>query len=353
MTKRMRVALGMSGGVDSAVAAAVLMRAGHEVTGVTCRFQDTPAQRQNERDAAATCNRLGIPHLVHCCESEFDCGVVQPFVQAYASGLTPSPCALCNARVKLPELARAADQLGCEAVATGHYARIAQLEQGAGAGRFVVKAALDTRKDQSYMLALVGQDLLARLLLPLGALTKADVRLMAEDLGLPVASKPESQDICFAPDGYRALLAAHGVAGEPGPIVDTLGRRLGQHTGLENYTVGQRKGIGVAAPSPLYVIAKRREGNELVVGTADEARITYAVVASPVWQAFERLDGPLEAMVKLRYRSTAQPCIIKPMKEGRVLVELARPQPTTSPGQVAVFSLGGTVLGGGMIEEVG
>lgn len=353
MATRVRVALGMSGGVDSAASAAVLMRAGHEVVGVTCRFVDSPAQRQNERDAAAVCEQLGIPHAVHCCEQEFECQVVRPFVQAYAEGLTPSPCAECNARVKLPQLARAADELGCQVIATGHYARIAQLQEGAGAGRFVVKEALDVRKDQSYMLALVGQELLSRLMLPLGALTKTDVRLMAEDLGLAVADKPESQDICFAPEGYRALLAAHGVAGEPGRIVDAQGCELGRHTGLENYTVGQRKGIGVAAPEPLYVVEKRRAENELVVGTAEEARITYAVVARPVWQAFERLDEPLQAMVKLRYRSAAQPCIIKPMKEGRVRVELTRPQPTTSPGQVAAFSLGGTILGGGMIEEVG
>lgn len=353
MGERMRVALGMSGGVDSAAAAAVLMRAGHEVVGVTCRFQDGEVQRANEADAAAVCARLGIAHAVHCCEEAFECRVVRPFVQAYADGLTPSPCAVCNARVKLPELARAADELGCEAIATGHYARIAQLSLGAEDGRFVVKSALDVRKDQSYMLALVGQDLLARLLLPLGALTKADVRLMAEDLGLPVADKPESQDICFAPEGYRALLAERGVAGAPGRIVDACGTVLGRHTGLENYTVGQRRGIGIAAPEPLYVTAKHPAENELVVGTAEETLISYAVVAEPVWQAFSQFDAPLEAMVKLRYRSAAQPCIIKPMREGRVLVGLLRPQPTTSPGQVAVFSLGETVLGGGTIEEVG
>lgn len=355
MASRMRVALGMSGGVDSAAAAAVLMRAGHEVVGVTCRFQDGEAQRANEADAAAVCARLGIAHAVHCCEEAFECQVVRPFVQAYADGLTPSPCAACNARVKLPELARAADELGCSAIATGHYARIARLAAaaGAGAGRFVVKSALDVRKDQSYMLALVGQDLLARLLLPLGALTKTDVRLMADDLGLPVADKPESQDICFAPEGYRTLLAERGVAGAPGRIVDVRGTQLGRHTGLENYTVGQRRGIGIAAPEPLYVTAKRPAENELVVGTAEEALVSYAVVVGPMWQAFSQLDEPLEVMVKLRYRSTAQPCIIKPMQEGRVLVELLRPQPTTSPGQVAVFSLGETVLGGGTIEEVG
>ena len=258
-------------------------------------------------------------------------------------------CVGCNACCKLPSLLAAADELGCESVATGHYARIAQLADN---GRYVVKCALDARKDQSYMLALLSQEQLARLVLPLGGTTKAEVRVLAADLGLPVAEKPESQDVCFIEGDYRAFLRARGVDDRPGAIVDCAGAVLGRHDGLANYTVGQRKGIGVAAPEPYYVVAKRPETSELVVGFADEARISSVLTGPVRWQALACLDGPRAASVKLRYRSRAVPCIIEPEPEGRVRAVLREPQPTTAPGQFAVFSVGDTVLGGGMIEEV-
>lgn len=344
-----RVALGMSGGVDSAVSAALLMRAGCEVVGVTCRFTDDAAADRAAGDAAAVCARLGLCHVERDCASLFENAVVQPFVDAYAAGLTPSPCVGCNACCKLPSLLAAADELGCEFVATGHYARIAQLADN---GRYVVKSALDARKDQSYMLALLSQGQLARLVLPLGGTTKAEVRVLASDLGLPVAEKPESQDVCFIEGDYRAYLRARGVDDRPGAIVDRTGAVLGRHDGLANYTVGQRKGIGVAAPEPYYVVAKRPEAHELVVGFADEARISSVLTGPVRWQAVACLEGPHAASVKLRYRSRAVPCIIEPEPEGRVRAVLREPQPTTAPGQFAVFSVGDTVLGGGMIEEV-
>ena len=344
-----RVALGMSGGVDSAVSAALLMRAGFEVVGVTCRFTDDAASDRAAADAVAVCARLGLSHTERDCTALFDNAVVQPFVDAYAAGLTPSPCVGCNACCKLPSLLAAADELGCESVATGHYARIAQLADN---GRYVVKCALDARKDQSYMLALLSQEQLARLVLPLGGTTKAEVRVLAADLGLPVAEKPESQDVCFIEGDYRAFLHARGVDDRPGAIVDCAGAVLGRHDGLANYTVGQRKGIGVAAPEPYYVVAKRPETCELVVGFADEARISSVLTGPVRWQALACLDGPRAASAKLRYRSRAVPCIIEPEPEGRVRAVLREPQPTTAPGQFAVFSVGDTVLGGGMIEEV-
>lgn len=344
-----RVALGMSGGVDSAVSAALLMRAGYEVVGVTCRLTDDAAADRAAGDAAAVCARLGLRHVERDCAALFESAVVQPFVDAYAAGLTPSPCVGCNACCKLPSLLAAADELGCESVATGHYARIAQLADN---GRYVVKCALDARKDQSYMLALLSQEQLARLVLPLGGTTKAEVRVLAADLGLPVAEKPESQDVCFIEGDYRAFLRARGVDDRPGAIVDCAGSVLGRHDGLANYTVGQRKGIGVAAPEPYYVVAKRPETHELVVGFADEARISSVLTGPVRWQAVACLEGPRAASVKLRYRSRAVPCIIEPEPEGRVRAVLREPQPTTAPGQFAVFSVGDTVLGGGMIEEV-
>ena len=344
-----RVALGMSGGVDSAVSAALLMRAGCQVVGVTCRFHDDEASDRAEADAAAVCALLGIRHVVRKSMAAFERCVVAPFVDSYARGLTPSPCVSCNACCKIPALLDAAAEHGCDRIATGHYARIARLTDS---GRFVVKTALDARKDQSYMLALLSQEQLARLVLPLGAMTKADVRIIAADLGLSVAEKPESQDNCFVEGDYRDFLRARGVEDAPGDIVDCAGRVLGRHDGLANYTVGQRKGIGIAAPEPYYVVEKRAASGQLVVGFADEALIGAVRVGAMNWQACDAPVEPRGAMAKLRYRSRPVACIMEPEGGQRVRIALQTPQPTTAPGQYAVMYRGDTVLGGGMIEEV-
>ena len=345
-----RVALGMSGGVDSAVAAVILMRAGYEVVGVTCRFREGEATKSAEADAQAVCARLGIEHRVALCVDEFEQCVVTKFVDQYAEGLTPSPCVGCNATCKIPSLIAAADELNCEFVATGHYARVAQMID---TGRFAIKTALDQRKDQSYMLAMLRQDQLERLLLPLGGMTKTDVRLIAEDLDLPVAHKQESQDICFIDGDYRSFLAERGVMCTPGDIVTVDGDVVGHHDGLERFTVGQRKGIGVAAPKPYYVIEKRMETAELVVGFAEDARVSGVVCGQMNYQLVDRLDKPCEAQVKLRYRSQPAPCIIEPNTAGEgVHIVLASPEAATSSGQFAVLYSGDTVLGAGMILEV-
>lgn len=344
-----RIALGMSGGVDSAVSAALLLRAGYEVVGVTCRFRDDAADARAAVDAAAVCAHLGIEHIEHDCVDAFECAVVNPFVSSYTDGLTPSPCVGCNARCKVPALLEAATANGCDRIATGHYARIVRMQ---ASGRFAVKTALDARKDQSYMLALLSQEQLARLVLPLGGTTKVDVRLTAADLGLPVAEKPESQDVCFIEGDYRDFLRERGVADEPGAIVDRAGRVLGRHNGLANFTIGQRKGIGVAADKPYYVVGKRAETRELVVGFAEEAQIGAVHVGTLRWQAVERPAAERDAFVKLRYRSRAVPCIIEPEGSCGARIALRSPQPTTAPGQYAVLYEGDTVLGGGMIEEV-
>lgn len=343
-----RVALGMSGGVDSSVAVAVLQREGYEVVGVTCVFCGTQAACAAVGDARAVCESFGIEHVVRRCEGVFEERVVSPFVRAYEAGLTPSPCVGCNAEVKIPELLAAAEASGCPKIATGHYARVARLGDG---GRLAVLAALDHRKDQSYMLSQLSQDQLERLVLPLGGLTKLAVRETARELGLSVADKDESQDICFAERGYRALLADRGVSAQPGPII-LEGRQVGVHTGLVDYTVGQRKGVGVAGPEPYYVLEKRTAENELVIGTASQARVSSMFVRRPNWQALDGLREPMEAMVKLRYRSAACPCIMEPEDGDRVRIRLLSAQPATAPGQHAVFYLGSTVLGGGEIEEV-
>ena len=381
MGKSKRVALGMSGGVDSSVSVEILKRAGYDVVGVTCVFQEGESSYAAARDAADVCRRMGVFHVVRDCTALFDEQVVRPFVQGYASGLTPSPCVGCNANAKFPSLLAAADDLGCDLVATGHYARIVRLREtepeqepksksvsGSGPApeqeqeqeqkqepapeRYAVMAALDARKDQSYMLAMLTQEQLSRIVFPLGAMTKAEVRIIATDLGLEVADKPESQDVCFIDGDYRPFLHARGFIDVPGPIVNGRGKVLGHHEGLSNYTVGQRKGIGVSGPEPYYVIGKRVEDHALVVGCASEAKISAVVVENANWQAVPSLAKPCEAMVKLRYRSAPAACVIEPLGNGHVLVRLRSPQPTTAPGQYAVFYMGATVLGGGMIEEV-
>ena len=339
----------MSGGVDSAVSAALLMRAGFEVVGVTCRFHQDDASDHAVADASEVCARLGIAHVESDCTAQFESKVIAPFVDSYASGLTPSPCVGCNASCKIPALINAAKELNCNKVATGHYARIAQLSAN---DRFVVLTALDARKDQSYMLSLLEQDQLERMILPLGAMTKAEVRIIAADLGLPVAEKAESQDVCFIEGDYRSFLQARGIVDAPGTIVDKVGTVVGRHSGLARFTIGQRKGIGVAAPEPYYVIEKRVKTKELVVGFAHEALVKVVHIGRMNWQACATLTQPRDASVKLRYRSPAVPCIIVPKPDGGVRVELRSPQPTTAPGQYAVCYEGSTVLGGGMIEGV-
>ncbi|MEG0096544.1 MAG: tRNA 2-thiouridine(34) synthase MnmA [Raoultibacter sp.] len=346
MEQPQRIVLGMSGGVDSATSAAVLLRAGYRVLGVTCLFLPTLEADASARDAAAVCKLLGIPHITRDCTAGFSRSVVTPFVADYAAGLTPSPCVRCNQHCKIPALVEVAEEEGCDRIATGHYARIAQLRPS---GRFVVKTALDESKDQSYMLSMLSQEQLSRLVFPLGGTTKAMVRVMADDLGLPVAEKPESQDICFIEGDYANFLHDQGIPSTPGAIVSSEGIMLGQHRGLIHYTVGQRKGIGLAAPEPYYVIEKRAETNELVVGFQQETFIDSVVVGQVNWQAFERLEGELECMCKLRYRSRAVACVVEALSEDTVRVRMRSPQPSTAPGQFAVFYEGSTVLGGGEV----
>lgn len=346
-TQRIKIALGMSGGVDSAVSAVLLSAAGYEVVGVTCLFFDDERSRAAAHDAAVVCGQLGIEHHVVSGVECFERDVITRFVHDYEQGLTPSPCAACNARCKIPLLIDAADEFGCEKVATGHYARVAQLTDG---GRYVVKAALDTSKDQSYMLSRLSQEQLARLVLPLGGSTKVEVRIIAEDIGLTVAQKPESQDICFIEGDYRDFLRERGVSGEPGPIIDRAGVVRGKHEGLEKYTIGQRKGIGIAAPEPYYVLEKRPDTNELVVGFKEETEIDHVVVGSLNWMAFEEPEDDLECMVKLRYRSRPAPCRVH-LNGKQAEIHLISPQQTTASGQFAVFYQGETVLGSGVIQS--
>lgn len=377
-----RVALGMSGGVDSSVAARLLMDEGFQVVGVTCVFVDDEHAQEAVADARSVADALGIEHVVKDCTQRFSCSVVNPFVEEYGAGRTPSPCVACNRSCKIPSLIEAADEAGCEFVATGHYARVVHRD-----GRFAIACAAHPRKDQSYMLSMLSQEQLARLVLPLGGISegKAYVRALASQWGLPVASKSDSQDICFIQGSHLDFLSYRGLVGCPGDIVTLDGRVVGSHNGLHRYTIGQRKGLDIGgAPEPYYVVEKRAESNELVVAFAADSLIESVRVGGMTWQAMtpeavvkacaER--GPFSCTVKLRYRQSACACRIVPCDmqgdvgmvfvnsrgfqfgvEGAVgkvdslAVMLDTPQAATAPGQYAVFYDGDVVLGAGVIDS--
>lgn len=371
--KAPRVALGMSGGVDSSVASALLMDEGYEVLGVTCVFVDSPQAWDAVEDAKAVAEQLGIELVVRDCATRFSQQVVCPFVDSYSSGLTPSPCVGCNVSCKIPSLIEVADEHGCSFVATGHYAQIVERD-----GRFAAAVAADAAKDQSYMLSMLTQAQLSRLLLPLGGIEggKPQVRRIAEERNLPTASKSDSQDICFIQGSHIPFLEEHGAESVPGDIVTADGTVVGKHEGLIRYTVGQRKGIGIGgAPEPYYVLEKRPESNQLVVGFAADARMTSAVVSQLNWQGVtgEEFGGLMRekgipCTVKLRYRQRAVPCSATMFvpdascadgmcgmalpDEDELTVILESPQPLTAPGQYAVLYTDNTVIAAGVIKEV-
>ncbi|MFH0810779.1 MAG: tRNA 2-thiouridine(34) synthase MnmA [Pseudomonadota bacterium] len=344
------VAVAMSGGVDSFVAAALLIRQGYRVTGLHALLhaEKAPEGLDLARQAA---QRLSIALHVVDLRVEFRTLVVEPFVAAYLAGRTPNPCFTCNPLIKFGLLAeRAREELcGAGLLATGHYARIGKT----AGGEISLLRAADHAKDQSYFLALVPRDRLRDLLFPLGDLTKAAVREMAQKtLGLRDGLPRESQDVCFLAGGdYRALLA--GGEDRPGDIVDLDGRVLGRHQGLWRFTVGQRRGIGVAAPRPLYVRALDVAGNRLVVAAAGQAPFGFMTVGrvNQLCAAEEELHSC--RAVRTRYRQREQGCTVSTLPDGRLRVEFAEPQQAVSVGQGAVFHQGERVLAGGIIEEAG
>jgi len=354
----MKVAVGMSGGVDSSVAALLLLRDGHEVSGVFMKLwqgpeADAPAKHAcygpdeaaDVRAAGAVCARLGIPLATIDCSRSYEDIVLRYVREAYEAGTTPNPCVRCNQLVKfgiLPEAARASG-LAFDRFATGHYARV---EQDPELGRFLLKRGVDEAKDQSYFLYRLGQAQLAAVLFPLGPLTKARVRALAREAGLPVHDRKESQDFY---GGDLGALVGPG-AGE-GDIVDRDGRVLGRHRGLTHYTIGQRKGLGIAGPAPLYVIAIDAASNRLVVGPESATLGRTATVSHCVWGPFDQLTAPAEVRVKLRSGARPAAAAVSPLDPGRVRLDLAEPVSAIAPGQSAVFYDGDTVLGGGVIDS--
>jgi len=354
-----RIVVGLSGGVDSSVAAAVLVEQGFDVVGVTLRVwpwsrSSDPAQRFGSccspatvDDARQVARRLGIPYYLLNSEAEFDRTVIGDFAREYEAGRTPVPCTVCNRDVKFGSLLARARAWDAAAVATGHYARITRDH---ATGRQLLWRGVDTQKDQSDFLWPLSQSQLAAARFPVGRLTKVEVRDRARALGLVTADKPESQEICFIPDDdYRGFLRRRiPQAFRPGPIEDAGGRVLGQHEGLAAYTVGQRRGLGLATGRTLYVTALDPARNAVVVGEAREVEVDRLVAGQINWIAVNGLDGPLEVSAQIRHRHKPAPATIRPYGQD-VEVRFATPQWGPAPGQSVVFYQGDLVVGGGII----
>lgn len=346
----------MSGGVDSAVAAGLLLRQGYDVVGITMRLwtQDDPlASRYHRRccpvedidDARAAADLLGIPHYVLNMEREFSAHVVDYFVDEYRRGRTPNPCLPCNEQIKFRSLLARAVALEADYLATGHYARI---ERADGAYRLL--RARDDEKDQSYVLYMLGQAELSRTLFPIGGYRKEQVRSLAADLGLPMAGKPDSADICFLPtEDYRDFIAQR-VPQSEGDVVDSDGRVLGRHRGVAGFTIGQRRGLGVALGAPRFVTAIHPQRNVITIGTEEELLSDALTAESLRWVAGRPPAEEFEAEVKIRYRTAGQRATVRVTATGAE-VRFGRPQRALAPGQAAVFYRNDEVLGGGIIAE--
>ncbi|HYW70673.1 MAG TPA: tRNA 2-thiouridine(34) synthase MnmA [Pyrinomonadaceae bacterium] len=368
----MKIAVAMSGGVDSSAAAAILKQQGHELVGFTMQLwnqrrgisvdengEPLPSRccsLDDVYDARRVAGELDFPFYVLNLEKEFERDVVQPFVDSYLQGETPIPCVACNSRLKFASLDKLAVSLGCEKVATGHYARV---DFDRDANRYRLRRGRDLQKDQSYFLWELTQDQLSRALFPLGESSKSDARQAARDHQLAVAEKKESQEICFVPDGDYAGFIDRYLAAEAqtervppaGEIVTSNGQVIGAHNGIHRYTIGQRRGIGIAQPRPLYVLGINAEQNQVIAGGDDELLRGEFNAAGVNWIAFANPVETVRAEVRVRYRHQAAPASITPLANNRARVIFDEPQRAITPGQATVFYRDDEVLGGGWIVK--
>ncbi len=366
----MKIGVAMSGGVDSSTVLGLLQEQGHEVVGLTLKIlpcEITPGENgavsvktvepkgqrccsvEDIQDAREVALKLGAPHYVNEGLDVFRANVVDRFLDEYEQGLTPNPCVECNRFAKLPLLLQQALGLGCEKLATGHYAR---LDQDPSTGRWRIRKAADPDKDQSYVLYKLSQKLLSHLLFPLGEVTKPEVRETAKRMGLNTAEKPESMEICFVTQrSYRDFVKMHRPrAFVPGNIVDIQGNVLGQHEGIAGFTVGQRKGMGLSG-GPYFVVELNPETATVVVGRDQDTFVKEFSVGEMNWMGWEPITEPREALAKIRYRSVEQPAVLYPNGPKGVKVVLKDPARAVTPGQSAVFYEGDAVIGGGVIQR--
>lgn len=355
----MRVVVAMSGGVDSSVAAALLAQEGHEVIGLSMQLYDHSDREGGVRfgscctiddlhDARRVAARIGIPHYIVNFERQFADTVIANFVSEYSAGRTPIPCVHCNGDLKFATLVARAEGMGAEFVATGHYARV---DLDPITGRYRLMRGADAAKDQSYFLFTLDQAQLSHALFPIGELDKAAVRDQARSLGLDVADKPDSHEICFVADGdHASFLERQTTMAGAGPIRDAAGRTVGTHDGVHRFTVGQRKGLGLSSPIPLYVVGIDAAANTVTVGSKDALERTQLTAAGVNWIAGVKPEPGLRVTARIRHRHREAAAVIEPRGEGDVHVTFDEPQSAVAPGQAVVFYDGEVVVGGGWID---
>lgn len=348
-----RVLLGMSGGVDSSVSAILLQEQGYEVIGITMKLYEEEIEGScckpdSTLDAKRVCDYLQIPHYTANYKEEFEKNVIQDFIVNYENCKTPNPCIECNKYLKFGKMYQKALELECDYIATGHYAKVEYDEKY---HKNMIKKANAVEKDQSYVLYSIPQNLLDKIILPLGNFNnKEEIREIAREHKLPVANKPDSEDICFIPNGnYKEFLESRGVTEKPGDIILNNGKVLGKHNGLYNYTVGQRKGLGIAYEVPLFVIGFNKEKNQVIVGREEELYKKEIIVDNVNW-LFD-IELPSKVATKIRYSKKESESTIEKLEDGSIKVTFEEPQRAPTPGQSAVFYIDDIVIGGGKITS--